>query len=548
MAKTRAELIQENLEKDNEIKSLRQLVDTLSTQLKVMAEQLKHNNEEMFHLKATIQSLTDRITLLLQRKYGSSSERMKDTNPYQMSLFGDEPKPETVPEVSSEEAEGQAAPKAATKKKRTRNPLPKGAKEIKTVIGLPEEEQYCSKHPGVKLVEAGEVFVRTVVHYKPAELFIEHIYKKVYRCQKCAGENGFNLVNAKVPSALLPHSRLTASLAAHVLTQKFVMGLPFYRQVMDFSRMGYELESRDMSNWVMALDEYYFQYITDYLHKELLKTDVIHADETPFQVHREDGRKDTSESYLWMYGTGTFEEGHPIRMFSYCPGRSGDFAKEFLKGFKGTLITDQYAGYNKVEGVTHAGCLDHLRRQFVNAQKCAKDKKDAIASEAITKLGKLYAIEAELKDSSPEDRKKERQAKAKDIAEDFFEWLEKVRPGVAPKSKTGKAISYALNGKATYLAYLDNGKVCMTNSPAERAIRPIAVGRKNWLFCGSPRGARACASCYSIVETCRANGVDPRKYLNYILERMPQEGNLASSKILEKYMPWNEDIQKNCKV
>ena len=549
MNKTNAELLKENLEQKNEIKLLHNLIETLNGQLSLVTQQLKDSNAEAVKLRGTVQTLTDRIAGLLNQVYGPRSERARIINPYQMSLFGDdEQETKPVGEPPSGEVEEDAPVKPKTKRKRKRNELPKGAQEIKTVVGLPPEKQFCPKHPEIPLVEVGESYVRTVIHYTPAKLVIENIYRIVYQCPKCKKEGTFSLVNARVPNALLPHSRLTASLAAHILTRKFMMGLPFERQTIEFNRLGYELESKDMSQWTIALEKYYFQYITDYLHKELLKTDVIHADETPVQVHREDGRKDTSESYLWMFGTGPFEDGHPIRIFVYRPGRSGDYAKEFLRGFKGTLVHDQYAGYNKVKNVTHAGCLDHLRRKFVDAQKCAPKGTCGIASEAIKKLGELYVIEKELKEETVEKRQKERQARAKKIAEDFFAWLKEKQPTVPAQSKTGKAISYALKGEKTYLEYLKNGKVCMTNAPAERAIRPVAVGRKNWLFCGSPRGAKACASLYSIVETCKANGLDPGKYLNYILERMPEEGNPGNPEVIEKYMPWSTEIQNNCKA
>lgn len=290
----------------------------------------------------------------------------------------------------------------------------------------------------------------------------------------------------------------------------------------------------------------------------LLGASVLHADETPVQVHRESearSQRKKQQSYMWLYATSPLEQGRPpIRLFEYQPSRSGDCAVAFLKGFRGVLVHDQFSGYNKLEGVTHAGCWAHLRRRFVEVARNAgqhddpaKKKRTALSQQAIEKMQPIYALEEKAKALAPEERQKLRLSQEKPLVEAFFAWAETTLPLVAPKCKLAEAFRYALKAKDALCVYLGNGCVSMTNNPAENAIRPFTVGRKNWLFSDSPKGAAASAAIYSLVETAKANGLDPEKYLAYVLTNMPDKTFKDNPALLEEFMPWAKAAQEACK-
>jgi transposase len=283
------------------------------------------------------------------------------------------------------------------------------------------------------------------------------------------------------------------------------------------------------------------------LRQELLKEAWMHVDETTVQVLQEKGRKNTTKSYMWLYATGQYAN-HAIRLFEYQPGRSGEYPIKFLKGFKGYLHTDAYAGYNKVPDVIHCYCWAHLRRKFVDVLPTDPMQREKFpAAKGIAFCNKLFEIESTLRDLSCEERNSKRLELELPVLEAFWLWVDTIKNNEPPKSAICGALSYAQNHKAGLMNYLKDSNCSISNNLAENSIRPFTIGRKNWLFSGSPKGAAASAAVYSLIETTKANGLNPQRYLLLLLENLPQIPFWQSPELIKNYLPWNQEIQSKCK-
>jgi hypothetical protein len=329
--------------------------------------------------------------------------------------------------------------------------------------------------------------------------------------------------------------------------QKFVNALPLYRQEKEWESLGVSLSRATMANWILAASRDWLMPVVDLMHKKLLKEEHLHVDETTVQVMNEEGRKNTTDSYMWVYATGQHSK-NPIRIFEYQPGRSGKYPEEFLKEFKGYLHTDAYSGYNKVSGITRCLCWTHLRRYFVDAlPKDIQSPEATLPSHGIVYCNKLFEIEKNLEKLSREERKSERLKQEKPVLDAFWSWINSIKTKVLPKSKLSEALKYALNQKEELMNYLKDGNCSISNNLAENSIRPFTIGRKNWLFSGSPKGATASATVYSIIESAKANGLNPYKYLYYIFSELPGVQFGQHPEFLEDYLPWSPEVQESCK-
>jgi transposase len=281
------------------------------------------------------------------------------------------------------------------------------------------------------------------------------------------------------------------------------------------------------------------------MHRLLLMLDILHADETILQVLREPDRPATSKSYLWLYRTG--KEGPPIILYDYQETRAGENPKKFLDGFKGYLSVDGYAGYNKVPDVTLVGCWAHARRGFSDVLKSlpANSMKPVTATEGLNFCNQLFVVERKLKELDSEERYNERLKQSKPVLDAFLSWLKIQEQKVLPKSAFGKAINYCLNQWDKLVVFLEDGRLEIDNNRSERSIKPVVIGRKAWLFANTPRGARASALIYSIVETAKANGLNPYYYLRYLFEQLPNM-DMTDENALDKLLPWSTTIPVNC--
>ena len=304
------------------------------------------------------------------------------------------------------------------------------------------------------------------------------------------------------------------------------------------NRKGIQLSRQTMSNWILRATEDYLVPVYQRLHEELLKREVLHADETTLQVLHEPGKAPQSDSFMWLYRTSG-DTDKPIVLYEYQPGRGAKHPREFLAGYKGYLHTDGYAGYHDLgEDITVVGCWTHARRKFDEAVKSLpKGKaKGSSASQGLAYCNLLFEIEQGLAEKTAEERYSERLKQAKPVLDAMWSWANSRT--AAPKSALGKALNY-LKEQWPYLTnYLKDGRLELSNNRAERSIKPFVIDRKNFLFANTPKGAKGSAIMFSLIQTAIENGLDPYKYLTWLL-KTANTADLKNLDMPEKLLPWN---------
>lgn len=511
-----------------------QLLEKQNAELEAKLEKERAKSE------AKINWLKEQLRLYQSKRFGVSSER---TIPGQMELpLFNEVEKEANPELPEPTVETVTYKR---RKKRGQRKLMLENLPVETIEHrLPEEKQVCSCCGGNLHEMSTEV--RQELKYIPAEVKVVKHVRYVYSCRHCdQNEIKTPVQTAPMPKPAIPGSLASPSILAHIMNQKYVEGLPLYRQEKKWKRIGLALSRQTMANWMIYSASHWLEKIYQRMHQLLLKFDIICADETTLQVLREPGRSASTKSYLWLYRTG--KEGPPVILYDYRETRAGENPKEFLKGFKGYLQVDGYAGYHKVEDVTLVGCWAHARRGFTDALKSlpANSPKPATATEGLQFCNKLFAIERELKELEPQKRYEKRLELSKPVLDSFLSWLKIQEQKVLPKSKLGEAITYCLNQWDKLVAFLKDGRLEIDNNRSERSIKPVVIGRKNWLFSNTPQGAKASAIIYSIVETAIANGLNPYYYLRYLLEQLPNI-DLTDMDALDRLLPWSTTLPVTC--
>ena len=511
----------------------------------VMSSTEQEYQDHIKELEHQIRLLKEQVDFLNRKLYGTKSEKTSTLEiAGQMSLFNEI---ESCSDPNAQEPDLVEVESHLRKRKYAgqREKLVENIPHSKVLHIIDESEQLCEKC-GSSMVKVGEEFVRTEVQFIPAKLKVIDHYRETYECRACRKKGTPYMEKAPVPYPPVMHSLASASTIAWLIHQKFELGIPLYRQEKDWEALGLKLSRATMSNWLLVVYRDWLGHVVHRLKQELLKQNYLHIDETHVQVLGEPGRKNTSNSYMWVYCSIKDAE-NPIRYFEYQTGRGGKYPEAFLKGYEGYIHTDAYSGYNGIIGVKRCLCYTHLRRTFVDAlPKDVHTPEASKPAEAILRLNKLFDLEAELETYSPDQKKKERLLHEKPLLEAFWSWAEKNAVGELPKSKLSKAFHYALNNRQEFFQYLEDGHCSISNSLAENCIRPFVIGRKNWLFAGSPKGASASAGIYTLVETAKANGLAPMKYIKYILSDMPGSAFLEHPEYLDDYLPWNPMVKELC--
>ena len=465
--------------------------------------------------------LREQLLLMRTKLFGRKTEKLPSAEGAIQEILFDEPAEEESEE--SDQKEPLVEVPAHTRTKRGRKPLPADLPRVEVIHDLGEEEKVCGC--GCKMERIGEETAEQL-DIVPAKMqVIRHVRYK-YACKACGGADseGPAVKIAPVPEQIIPKSIATPGLLAYIFTAKFVDAVPFYRQEKQFERLGVDLNRTSMSNWAMRVAGQCTP-IMDLLRSEILSGPLINADETTVQVLDEPGRSNGSKSYKWIFRGGP--PGKPVLIYQYHPSRSGEVAKKFLEGYRGYVQTDGYTGYDYLdeqEGVVHVGCWAHARRKFMEViQAQGKKRKAGSADVALEYIRKLYAIEkdARKRELGPDDLYLLRQQEAKKILFELKAWLDKKELQTPPKGLVGKAVAYTLGQWDRLTRYIDSGILTPDNNLVENAIRPFVVGRKIWLFSGNPEGAQASSILYSLIETAKANGLEPYLYLRYLLDRLP---------------------------
>jgi len=514
----------------DDIDALKSLVaDQLARNEQLQAEQqtVTQRNEQ---LKAQVLSLQEQLNLAIARRYAASSEKI---SPDQIFLF-DEAEAGAGAEVDEADPSDDATVTVAAhqRKKRGRKPIPDNLPRIEVIHELAESERCCD-HDGRPLTEIGEV-VSEQLDIIPAKIQVLRHIRKQYAC-----DCGQCLKTAPLPAQPIPKSLASAGLLAHVTVSKYQDALPLYRQEQILQRIGVDIPRATLANWMIRAGTL-IQPLINLLQDRLLSADILQMDETPVQVLKEPGKTAQSKSYLWVQRGGPPQK--PIVLYHYDPGRGAEVAKRLLEGFSGYLQTDGYAGYHAavaVHGLTPVGCMAHARRKFMEAVKAqGRHKKRGKAHRGLTWIQKLYRIEKQARQLSPEDRHQLRQQQAKPILDEIRTWLDQVLPQVPPTSATGKALHYLHNEWSKLVRYLDDGRLQIDNNAAENAIRPFVLGRKNWLFSDSVHGVKASANLYSLIETAKANRLEPYAYLRFLFTELPKAQSVEQ---IEALLPENLD-------
>ena len=467
--------------------------------------------------------LREQVRLLKSKLYGRKTEKSVVIDDGQALLFNEAEEFSSPDEGGSEEIEVPAH----KRRKRGRRPLPDDLPTVDVIHDLSEEEKICAC--GCEKSRIGEEVTKQL-DMIPARMQVIRNIRYKYVCKNCEGVEADEpaVKIASLPPQIIPKSIATPGLLSHIITSKFVDALPFYRQEKQFERLGVDISRSNMCNWAVKVAEKSEPLIT-LIGKEIRSGPLINIDETTVQVMKEPGRLNTTKSYMWIFRGG--DPDRPLLIYQYHPTRSGEAASNFLDKYKGYVQTDGYSGYDFIDDMAdmiHVGCWAHARRNFVDAIKASGKHKSSkgkisLAEEGVRYIKKLYAIEKSIREKglSYVDIYKERQEKAKPILEEFKAWLDNNYNRTPPKGLLGKAISYTLKQWDRLIRYLENGILSPDNNIAENAIRPFVVGRKNWLFSGNPRGAKASATLYSLIESAKANNLEPYRYLRFLFEKLP---------------------------
>lgn len=493
----------------------------------------QQKDAEINQLKQQYQQILEQWRLSQDKRFGKSSEVSID----QFGLFNE------VEQLDDETADEPAVQETVTytRNKPKRTPLPKDLPREIIIHDIDDADKFCDGC-GNDLHKMGEDKSEQL-EFIPAQIkVIEHVRPK-YSCRHCEQQGTeVKIKIAPAPASAIPKSMATASLLSFIISNKYQYALPLYRQESLFKQYGIALSRQTMASWMLKLTPLLNRVYQRY-QQILLQQSVIHADETPLKVINEE----KVTSYMWVYCTGCDspdtddDKNKPpnLVLYDYQASRSGQCARDYLKGYSGYLQVDGYAGYEQNDAAL-VGCWAHARRKFIEAQKAQLKGKTGKADWAINHIKKLYRIESEIKQKTALEKKAARQSQSVVLLNQFKTWLDKSALQVPPKSAVGKAIAYSLRQWPKLNRYTEDGYLNIDNNRAERAVKPFVIGRKNWLFSNTASGAQASAMLYSLVETAKANGLIPFDYLRYLLEQLPM-----NPENIDYLLPWNMVLTKS---
>lgn len=512
----------------DDVKTLQILVSSLYQTTQEQQVQLGEQRAQIQRQSSLIDQLVEQIKLSRHKQFGTSSEKWAD----QMRLFNEA---ESIVDAEDSDKESDAIEVPAHHRKRGgRKALPPEIPRIDMVHELPESERICA-HDGAVLEVIGETTTEQLDIIPAQVRVIRHIRKK-YACPCCDG----TIKTASMPVQPIPKSLVSPGLLAYIIICKYVDALPLYRQEQIFKRLGIELSRANLARWVIQAGRL-VQPLINLMWDRILDYDIVAMDETTVQVLKEPGKAPQSKSYIWVQRGGPPDES--LVIYDYDPSRSQAVPLRLLEGYGGYLQTDGYAGYDPVgaqPGIIQVGCFAHARRKFDEAIKGqSKKRKSTLAWRGMKFIQSLYGIERQFKDAKPQVRYEVRQEQAGPILKQMREWLDQALPQVPPTTLTGKALNYLHNQWPKLIRYLDDGRLRIDNNLVENAIRPFVVGRKNWLFSDTVRGAHASANLYSLIETAKANGLEPYQYLRRVFTQLPTAQNVHE---IEALLPCRVDL------
>ena len=530
----------------DEIRRLKELIAKQQLQLAEKDEIIRKQN-------IRIENMTQALLHAKKKIFGRSSEV---TAPMKGQMFLFESTAELAKKLLQEQHavtvpahKRKIVPRKAGIREEMLSVLPKEYEEY--VI---DDEEVCSVC-GSDLKNVGKQYVRTEVEYQQAKLIVKQIYRQVKKCTSCGTDGSVNvkdhLQKAAVPASVLSHSIATPSLVAHIMYQKFAMGIPLNRMEKDFYRMGLVLPRKNMANWVIRCSEDWFTPIYERIHECMIqKCENLHMDETRIQVNKEPGKKASSDSFMWVLQSGASEK-IKATLFHYSRTRSRKVAVNLLTGYHGYLTTDAYTAYENLnmDGIKNNFCWSHVRRYYVESiplDSNGKELENSKGAEAREYIDLLFKLEDEMKDLSYEEKREKRQVASRAMLDAFWAWVDETAATPTTNEKLTKALNYTINHKKQLETFLEDGRLAISNNLCESHIRPFATARRAWLFADTPKGAAANAVLYTLVESARANDLDVYEYLNHILTIMPNTDFCNQPEAVDSLLPWSDQLPEIC--
>lgn len=512
--------------------------NTMIKHNKILEKKNKELTEQLTMALDQIQYLQEQLFSIQRQMYG----RKKEDTPFvdgQTNLFDKESfnEPEHTGQESQEiiEVKGFRRTKSKGKKALSLSQLPENHHHYRL-----EGEACLCEACGSDMIDIGSTVVREEPLFIPAHIEKTIFHQHAYKCHACEKENDTTVIKkAPVPKPLINNSFGSPTIVAQTMIQKYVKKVPAYRQENEWKAFGFPLDRQKITHWHLLATDYILSPLYQLLKDTLQNQEVIHADETHYNVL--DAPKATT--YYWLYTSGK-AESYPVVLYQHDLSRKYEVPQKFLTHFTGYLHSDAYAAYGKMSGIKNVYCWAHVRRKFHEAIGSQPKKySTALLGERYCDL--LFKEEKKLRHLDPTDRQKQRSQWIKPIVDEFFSWASNLC--VLPRSKLGEAVAYLLKYKEGLCTFLEDGRLETTNNRAERAIKELVIGRKNWLFSKSEKGAQATGIILSILRTAIENGLDPRKYLIYLFEHIPNLPSLTKP-ALAAYLPWNQEVQRNCQT
>lgn len=520
----------------------------MESKINELQKTIEDNEINIQDLKLELSITKEQLKQAISAKYQSQRNQVAIDMP---TLFGDvEEEALKIEEIENEEQITVSEHKRNRKAKEKHVSYDDLPHEYET-LPVPEGDDICdicgSKMHIKKYEERKELV------YVPSRLYVKVIRIPVLECVECQsinedGSSTYKTISHSNP--IFPRSMVSPELLAYIIDMKYNNGLPLYTIEKMFERQNVVVPRQNMANWIINSMKY-LEPLYNLMKEDLLKTQVLHADETTTQVLKEDGKLATSTSYMFVYRSNKYEK--PIVLYDYRASRSGDGPKEFLDNYFGYTVTDAYDGYNKVDGIIRAMCNVHALRKFKDSYKLlpnTKARKTSDEALAIEKYDKIFQMEhkieaASMKEPNFEKRieyiQKMREMKLKPLFVKFFAWLKEIQPRNAGKYSMSLAINYTLNHQEELMRCIENGYIPLDNSSCERSIRPFVVIRNRCKFYVSPRGADASAKIYSIMITCIENKINPYMYFTHLFENLPNM-DLTDINALRKLLPYSGEL------
>lgn len=522
----------------------KKILQELADCRKEIAELKKKNmqlEEKVRQLTLEKAAISENYQALRKKVYGRSSEKSSyvdyANSPFQLSLFSEEEPKNVMVQVEEKTAKKKFIPRRKTGYKAAQL---KNMEKQTIVHTLSESEKRCEKCSG-EMKTITEAYVRTEMIVIPRMvLAIEH-KQEVCACENCKKSAEGHIKKTKLSTPLFNNSFASPSLVAEIATQKFQNKVPVYRLEKDLSTQGYSLNRQVMNYWLNESADRYLKPVANQMLATILLDNYIHIDETPYRVIEAENEK----SYYWVFCNGKHSL-HQAYFYHFHPGRGENAISDILKDFTGYAHTDGYSVYERLIPNQKVGCLAHVRRYFIEADVSNKKGQKTLASGFVERLGEIFHIDHSFDNLNHEQRKRMRLHKIKPLLDRWYQDLEVYQTKKA-NSKFEKAVNYVFNQREAVYRIFEDGTLELINNRAERAVKEIVMGRKNWLFSKNGKGARANAIYQSLIMTAEVNGLSPWKYLEWLLTEI-KELEAPTEEDFARYLPWSEEAQEKCKI